>query len=205
MRIADSKPALIAAAGAAAVIVVAIGVAVSTSASAAGSTPTPAASGAPSGAPGWHGGPGHGPGRGGPGFGGFGGPGGFGGRGGPNGLLLHGEQVVQQGTKVVTIDEQVGKITAVSAGSVTIKSTDGYTATYVLGTATRVDKNGAQAKAASLHVGDQVRVEGTKSGSTITAGTLMDGLPPRPAGNPAGMGPQRPGAPTVPLSPGSFA
>ena len=183
MRITGSKPAVIAAAGAAAVVAAAIGIAVSTSASAASSTPAASSSATASQAPGW--GPGHGPGRGGPGFAGrrFGGPG-FGGPGGPGGLLLHGEQVVQQGTKVVTVDEQVGKITSVTAATLTVKSSDGYTATYTLAATTMVGKNGAQAKATDLKVGDQVRVEGTKVGATVTASRVMDGIAPRPAFQP---------------------
>jgi hypothetical protein len=174
MRIGRSKTAVVAAAGASAAIALAIGITVSTSASAASSSPAATPSGRPSGAPDWHGGSG----RGGPGA--FGGPwfGGRGGPGGPGGQLLHGEQVVQQGTKVVTIDEQVGKITAVSATTVTIRSSDGFTATYVVGSTTRIGKNRTQVKISAVVVGDTVRVEGVKSGGSVTASQLMDGLEP---------------------------
>lgn len=185
MKLGSRKPAVIAAAAAVGVAAVAIGITASQSASAASANPSATPSGRPTGAPGTPGGPGGGPGGwGGP--GGPGGPGGLGGHrgpGGPGGQLLHGEEVVQQGTKVVTIEEQVGKVTAVSATSITVKSTDGYTATYVVASTTQVGKSGASAKITAVKVGDTVRVEGTKAGSTVTATHVMDGLPPMRAGD----------------------
>jgi|SRR5450631_2255172 len=192
MRFGRSKPAVVAATGAAAAIALAIGITVSTSASAASSSPAATPSGRPSGAPDWHGAPAPG------GPGAFGGPwlGGRGGPGGPEGALLHGEQVVQQGSKVVTIDEQVGKVTAVSATAVTVRSSDGYTTTYVVGSSTRIGKNRTQVKISAVVVGDTVRVEGVKSGGTVTASQLMDGLAPmRGYGRPMPAPPGSPGAP----------
>ena len=206
MKIGYRKPAIIATATAAGVIAIAVGVTASQSASAASSSPSAAPSGRPSGVPGWHGGPG---GPGGPGDldghgrGGLGGPG-FGGPG-DGGQLLHGTEVVQQGTKVVTIEEQAGKVTAVSATSITVKSTDGYTETYVVGSTTQIGKKGAQAKISAVAVGDTVRIEGVKSGSTVTAGHVMDGVPTMPAiGGPRGWnGSTTP--PTAPPSPAAGA
>jgi Domain of unknown function (DUF5666) len=214
MKLGSHKPALLATVAATGVLAVVIGVVVSTSASAAGSSPSAQPSGrpsgAPSGGPGGHGygGPGHGfGGPGGP--GGFGRPGGFGGPGGfgRGGAVLHGEQVVQEGSKVVTIDEQSGKVTAVSATSLTVKSTDGFTATYVIDSSTKVGKKGAAAKISAVAVGDTVRVEGTKSAGTVTADRVMDGVPTRPAGAPAGAGGGwgGPGRPSTPPAPGGTA
>jgi hypothetical protein len=207
MKIGYRKPAIIATATAAGVIAIAVGVTASQSASAASSSPSATPSGRPSGVPGWPGGPG---GPGGPGDldghgrGGFGGPGfgpGFGGPGG-GGQLLHGTEVVQQGTKVVTIEEQAGKVTAVSATSITVKSTDGYTETYVVGSTTQIGKKGAQAKISAVAVGDTVRIEGVKSGSTVTASHVMDGVPTMPAfGGPRGGN----GSTTPPATPPSPA
>ncbi len=187
MKLGSRKPLVVATAAATGVLAVAVGVAVAASASASSATPSPSPSGRPSGAPF---GPGHpgGPGRG---FGGPGGPGGFGGRG----EVLHSEEVVQRGTTYVTIDEQSGKVTAVTPTSITVKSSDGYIATYVVGSATRIGKKGDAAKISEVAVGDTVRIEGTKSGGTggtagtVTADRVMDGLPPAGAWRGPGNGP----------------
>ena len=198
MEIGSRKPVIAAAAAAAAVLAVAIGVTASQSASAASSS-SPVPSGRPSGVPDGPGGPG-GHGLGGPGP--FGGPGGRG-PGGPDGQLLHGEEVVQQGTKVVTIEEQAGKVTAVSATSITVKSTDGFTATYVVSVATKVGKDRAEAKISAVKVGDTVRIEATKAGSTVTADRIVDGVPPqRPA---EGSRPADPNGASAAPSPGGTA
>lgn len=211
MKIGHRKPAIIATATAAGVVAIAVAITSSQSASAASSSPSAAPTGRPSGLPGWHGGPGGG----GPG-GGFAGrgPGGPGGPGGPagglGGQLLHGTEVVQQGTKVVTIEEQAGTVTAVSATSITVESTDGYTETYVVNSATQIGKKGAKAAISAVALGDTVRIEGVKSGSTVTASHLMDGLPTRPAfgGGPRGWngsGTPPTSRPTAPPTSGSGA
>lgn len=116
-----------------------------------------------------------------------GGPGGFG-LMGPRGAL-HGELVVPQrdGTGTQTVVVQTGEVTAVSAKSLSLKSTDGYTATYVITSTTRV---GARSGAiTSLKKGDTVSVLATKSGSTLTAvmvGARPDGA--RPDGGPRQRG-----------------
>ena len=201
MKIGHRKPVIVAAAAAAGVLAVAIAITASQSASAASGSPSPVPSGRPSGVPDGDGPGGHG--LGGPGGpGGFGGPGGHG-HGGPGGQLLHGEEVVQQGTKVVTIEEQAGKVTAVSATSITVKSTDGFTATYVVSVATKVGKDRAEAKISAVKVGDTVRIEGTKAGSTVTADRIVDGVPPqRPAD---GSRPADPNGASAAPSPGGTA
>jgi hypothetical protein len=201
MKIGHRKPVIVAAAAAAGVLAVSIGITASQSASAAGGSPSPVPSGRPSGVPAGDGPGGHGPGGpGGP--GGFGGPGGHG-PGGPGGQLLHGEEVVQQGTKVVTIEEQAGKVTAVSATSITVRSTDGFTATYVVSATTMVGKDRAEAKINAVKVGDTVRIEGTKTASTVTADRIMDGVPPqRPAD---GSRPADPNGAAAAPSPGGTA
>ncbi len=125
--------------------------------------------------------------------------------GGPAGLglmgprgALHGELVVPQrdGTGTQTVVVQAGEVTAVSAKSLSLKSTDGYTATYVITSTTRV---GARSTGiTSLKKGDTVSVLATKSGSTLTA--VMVGARPggaRPGGaRPGGDPRQRGTAPT---------
>jgi hypothetical protein len=94
-------------------------------------------------------------------------PGGFGGRGGamaPAGAL-HGEFVVATqdgGTQTERL--QNGSVTAVTAGLVSVTSTDGFAATYVVGSG--VDVSG-------VAVGDTVRVIATVDGDTVTATSVQ--------------------------------
>lgn len=109
---------------------------------------------------------------------------GLGGRPGLPGLrgALHGELVVPQrgGTGTQTIVVQSGTVTAVSAKSLSVKSSDGFTATYLITSSTRVAA--AAGGIMSLKKGDPVHVAATKSGSTLTA--LMVGGRPDRAGHP---------------------
>jgi len=94
-------------------------------------------------------------------------PGGFGGRGGAMALAgaLHGEFVVQTqdgGTQTERL--QSGSVTAVDAGSLSVTSTDGFAATYVIGS--DVDVSG-------VAVGDTVRVIATVDGDTVTATSVQ--------------------------------
>jgi hypothetical protein len=97
-----------------------------------------------------------------------GGRGGFGFRG-----ALHGELVVPQedGTGTRTITVQSGSVTSVSSTRLVVKSTDGFTSTYVLNSST--DLLGEQALSA-VKVGHEVSVVGSKSGSTLTAIRVAD-------------------------------
>ncbi len=56
------------------------------------------------------------------------------------GRAEHGEFTVHTKTGVKTLDTQRGVVTAVNAGSVTVKSTDGFSATYTLTPTTKVHK-----------------------------------------------------------------
>jgi hypothetical protein len=104
------------------------------------------------------------------------GPRGFGhhGRGGPGGFgglreALHGELVVPQedGTGTRTITVQSGSVTEVSATRLTVRSTDGFDATYVVSSSTRLAAGGQGISA--VEVGHEVMVVATKNGSTLTA------------------------------------
>ena len=120
------------------------------------------------------GGPGdHGPG--GPGDHGPGGPGDH----GPMGDILHGQAVIEQpdGT-IVTEQMQEGEVTAVSATSISLTSTDGFTATYVINGDTRLERDHADGTAPQ--VGDVAHVHGTVDGSTVTAEDV-DALSPAAA------------------------
>ena len=90
-----------------------------------------------------------------------GGPG-FARRGGAMGLMnaLHGEFVVELNGSTQTRRLQTGKVTAVGNGSLTVSSTDNFSATYVVGSDLDVS---------SIAVGDTVRVIASVDGSTVTA------------------------------------
>lgn len=98
---------------------------------------------------------------------------------------LHGEATVGGVKKQHTIDFQRGTVTAVSTSSVSIKSVDGFTASYAIGTTTKVHKASrtatttktkGQTKAtiAEVKVNDRVRVVGLKDGSKITLSSIGD-------------------------------
>lgn len=119
-------------------------------------------------------------------------------RGGPRpgmglGGALHGELVVPRGTGFQTIDVQRGKVTAVSATSLTVKSADGFTKTYVLTAKTIVEAG--RDGIATVKVGEKVGVLATVASDKATAAHVRDLTrlqaarkdfrPPPPAGAPA--------------------
>ena len=110
------------------------------------------------------------PGQPGPGFHRFGGPGfGFGGLFG----ALHGQLVVAKpGGGYQTVDVQTGQVTAVSATSITLKSADGFTKSYVVTSSTLVDAQ--RDGIGSVKVGNQATTLATVSGSTATAISIND-------------------------------
>jgi hypothetical protein len=126
---------------------------------AASPAPSPAAS-----APSFHG---RGP-------GGFGGFGGFGGLGlGGLGGVIHGQVTEpKSGGGYQTVDVQRGTVTAVSSSSVTVKSADGYSATYIVSSSTEV--NAQAAGIGTVKDGDTVEVTATVSGGTATAASIID-------------------------------
>lgn len=91
--------------------------------------------------------------------------------GGPG---IHGEFVVPNGSGgYQTIVNQRGEATAVSTTSITVKSEDGYSATYVVNADTLV--NAARDGISTIKVGDTVHVRGIRSGDTRTAVHISDG------------------------------
>jgi hypothetical protein len=124
--------------------------------------PSPSAS-----APSFHG---RGPGR----FGRFGGLGGLGGLGlGGLGGVIHGQVTVpKSGGGYQTVDLQSGTVTAVSSSSITVKSADGYSATYAVSSSTEVDAQAAGI--GTVKTGDTVDVMATISGGKATAASIID-------------------------------
>jgi Domain of unknown function (DUF5666) len=81
---------------------------------------------------------------------------------------LHGE-VTLAGDKHRVVVFQRGPIEKVSDTSMTIKSPDGYTATYAISAETKVRKNKAKATVTDLKTGDRVFVVANKDGATLEA------------------------------------
>ncbi len=86
----------------------------------------------------------------------------------------HGEFTVHTKTGDKVVDVQHGVVTAVNAGSVTVKSTDGFSSTYTLDPATKVHKDKTTAAVSQIATNDRVQVMATKTGSTVTAQRIGD-------------------------------
>lgn len=75
--------------------------------------------------------------------------------------VLHGSLTVATDDGTAVVDVQRGEITAASATSVTVRSSDGFVATYAIGADTSVRRDRDSATGADLAVGDTVRVRAT--------------------------------------------
>ena len=88
-----------------------------------------------------------------------------------HGLLataLHGE-VTLAGKQHRVVFFQRGPVAKVSGAELTVTSADGYTATYRLGTETKVRKNREIAEVGDLQADDRVHVVAVRNGSTLEA------------------------------------
>jgi hypothetical protein len=116
------------------------------------------------------------------------GPGGPGGPGGQRAAIgapgpaavgatsLHGEFVVPDGAGgYTTVLTQSGAVTAISPTSITVRSEDGYTQTYVI-------PSTAGNAGAPFAVDDQVVVRATRDGQTATVTNIGNPMPGRPPG-----------------------
>jgi hypothetical protein len=93
--------------------------------------------------------------------------------GGGNTVALHGTSVISDGNGgYLTQITQTGTVSAVSSSSITVKSQDGYSKTYVVSSSTSID-NGAD-KIASVVAGHTVRIVGTSANAKVTATTITD-------------------------------
>ena len=84
---------------------------------------------------------------------------------------LHGE-VTLAGKKHRVVVFQRGPVDKISDSSLTVKSEDGFTASYALTPDTKVRKKKDDLALSDLKVGDRVRVVATKDGSTVTANRI---------------------------------
>jgi len=86
---------------------------------------------------------------------------------------LHGE-VTLGGKETRVVAFQRGTVEKVSATEITVKSKDGFTATYLVNEQTKVKKDKLAAAIADVKVADRVRVVAAKDGSTLTAKAIGD-------------------------------
>jgi hypothetical protein len=82
---------------------------------------------------------------------------------------LHGEATVQTEEGVRTVVVQRGTVTDVSSTALTVRSSDGFTLTWVLGERTTVVVDRARSEIANVPVGTEVGVAGSRDGETVTA------------------------------------
>jgi hypothetical protein len=72
--------------------------------------------------------------------------------------LLHGQFTMRAADGTAAVDVQRGRLTAASATSITVASTDGFSASYAVTSGTTVRKARQMVPASSLAVGDEVLV-----------------------------------------------
>jgi hypothetical protein len=96
---------------------------------------------------------------------------------------IHGTFVTpdKAGTGYQTIDTQKGSVTDVGPTSITVKSKDGFTKTYVVTSTT--DVNGKAGDIATVKTGDDVAILGIESGSDVNAQQIFDGKNFKPGAN----------------------
>ena len=97
---------------------------------------------------------------------------------------VHAEYVVLQGSAYVTKAEQLGTVTEISQGSVTVKSSDGFTRSYALGADVVVGRQqqrrtqgggstGSQLGVADIVAGASVRIVAVKNGADYAAESVV--------------------------------
>jgi hypothetical protein len=100
---------------------------------------------------------------------------------GPLARAEHGSVTVRTKTGTEVIDLQRGQVTAVSPTSISVRSQDGFSATYVVTSTTKVRKTGQPSAIGNVADGDNVVIEAVHSGTTDTARHIGDhGTPKQP-------------------------
>jgi hypothetical protein len=90
------------------------------------------------------------------------------------GRIEHGEGTVQTARGPEVVDIQRGTVESVGAGKLTVRSADGFSATYTVNHSTTIRKGGKPSGIARVMTKDQVIVLATKSGTTATATRIVD-------------------------------
>lgn len=107
--------------------------------------------------------------------------------GGPARLLrraLHGEFTVRTKHGYQTLQIQRGKLTTVdtTAGTIVVTSPDGFSATYAVGSSTKIRLDRRPVALSALKSGDRVVVVAVQTANGLTArGIAANDRPPRPA------------------------
>ena len=110
-----------------------------------------------------------------------GGPGGLGMGGAGLNTAVHSEYVVLQDSNYVTMAGQAGTVTEISGNSLTVKSEDGFSRTYAVGTDVQVTQGmrqrggstGSTLNFSNVTAGATVRVTALKNPDTYTAQTIQ--------------------------------
>jgi hypothetical protein len=91
----------------------------------------------------------------------------------------HGEVVLHGKGGDRTVDVQRGVVTASSPTSVTVRSIDGFTATYAFTTSSKVRKQKAASQPSAVAVNDRVGIVAAKGPQGLTVTGLRDAGPAR--------------------------
>jgi hypothetical protein len=103
------------------------------------------------------------------------------------GRVLHGEATVRTATGYKTVVFQAGEVTAVTPTSITVKSADGFSATYSVSPATVVDSQSGGIS--SVTAKDRVALLATAVGGKETASSIVDITKIRASRRSFGFGP----------------
>jgi hypothetical protein len=89
------------------------------------------------------------------------------------GRVSHGELTLG-GKNQRVVDVQRGQVQSISATSVSVKSDDGFTATYTIDSKTKIRKGGKASAVGDVHNGDTVVIVATKANGADTANRIGD-------------------------------
>lgn len=88
--------------------------------------------------------------------------------------IEHGEGTLKTPHGQEVMDIQRGTVESVSPGQLSVRSADGFSATYGVNHSTKIRKNGRPSDIAQVMTHDQVIVLATKSGTNVTATRIVD-------------------------------
>jgi hypothetical protein len=91
--------------------------------------------------------------------------------------IEHAEWVAKGKDGDVTHDAVDGLVTAVSPTSIKITAADGFSATFVVNSATKIHVKGGGTAISGVAVNDRALVTGVRSGTSITANRIVDAGP----------------------------
>ncbi len=94
---------------------------------------------------------------------------------------VHGDFTVKTKDGYQAVALQRGTVSAVSATSISLRSPDSFSATYVVTTSTVVREKGKPVAITDIKVGDRAVVLAKHTGTTLTATRIMCLRPPKPS------------------------